>query len=70
MANLRSATVLFALCSLLVGGKTLAADKPQQTGVSSERLDIPSIINEAVLPRASTRFGWKMRSAGLFARFS
>lgn len=40
MANLRSATVLFALCSLLVGGKTLAADKPQQTGVSSERLDI------------------------------
>ena len=40
MANLRSATVLFALCSLLVGGKTLAADKSQQTGVSSERLDI------------------------------
>ena len=40
MANLRSATVLFAICSLLVGGKTLAADKPQQTGVSSEHLDI------------------------------
>ena len=40
MANFRSATGLFALCSLLVGGKTLAADKPQQTGVSSEHLDI------------------------------
>lgn len=40
MANFRSVAALFALCSLLVGGKTLAADKPQQTGVSSERLDI------------------------------
>lgn len=40
MANLRSATVLFAICSLLVGGKALAVDKPKQTGVSSERLDI------------------------------
>lgn len=41
MANLRSATVLFALCSLLVGGKTLAADKPQQTAANRSVLGAP-----------------------------